>query len=150
MLALLARQHDQRKAYRKGAVHNEEEAQDEEACSSSMCLLQLRQGIANRRLICAAQVWVGNGPEHQNTHKQKHSRAAQEANMTCKTQASSGRDLDLALHLLKPPLSRKQGKARWQSSSSDSSRACHQQAKGTFNMYQECQTGRLVCFHPVH
>lgn len=72
-------------SYRKGPVHNEEKAQDEEACSSSMCLLQLRECIANGGLIGVGQVRVCNGAEHQDAHKQENSRAAKEANVTCNT-----------------------------------------------------------------
>lgn len=70
--------------HRKGAIHNQEEAQDEEAGSPRVCLLQLREGVANGGLVSAAQIGVGNCAEHQNAHKQENPRSAQKPNVTCR------------------------------------------------------------------
>ena len=70
-------------AYRKGTIHHEEEAQDEQAGPASMRLLQLGQRIADGGLISVVDVRMGNGPKHQDCNKQKHSRPAQKTNVAC-------------------------------------------------------------------
>ena len=47
-------------AYRKGAINNKEEAQDEEAGSASMIGLQLSQSVPNGGFIAVVQAWISN------------------------------------------------------------------------------------------
>ena len=79
----------QARAYRKGAIDNEEEAKDEEASTATTVLLQLCQAIANGCLVAVVQARVCNQAEKQHPHKQKHPCSAYEAYVTCSTERNS-------------------------------------------------------------
>ncbi len=69
--------------YRKGAIDNEEETQNEETCSPSTVGLQLRKTISNGGLIAVVDTGICYQAEEQHTNKEKHSSPPNKANVPC-------------------------------------------------------------------
>lgn len=70
-------------SYRKSAIDDEEEAQNEETCSPSTVGLQLRKTISNGGLIAVVDTGICYQAEEQHTNKEKHSSPPKKANVPC-------------------------------------------------------------------
>ena len=57
-----------KRAYRKGTIHNEEQAKDEQASPASSVLLKLGKPVPNGGLITFVQSGVSNQAEDQDAH----------------------------------------------------------------------------------